>query len=160
MAALTALQFPEALTKPFRDIIEERTAAEQQKVDHGKLYVQLCHLKNQKVKLRDVVKFEVEALQKQLDAKSNVLADYTHDVEQLQAQVNSMLAEAACSVTVPKRASDTVQGLQAVKLYLNQDDNALATSEYLQYRAEATAKGSAVLGPLRVALAHGGRFAR
>ncbi|MFM7983930.1 MAG: hypothetical protein ACKPKO_31860, partial [Candidatus Fonsibacter sp.] len=116
---------------------------------HGKLYVQLCQLKNQKVKLQEVVKSEVEALQKQLDAKSKVLADYTHDVEQLQAQVNNLLAEAACSVTVPKRAGDTVQGLQAVKLYLNQDDNALATAEYLQYRAEATAKGSAVLDPLR-----------
>ncbi|MFM7979676.1 MAG: hypothetical protein ACKPKO_10205, partial [Candidatus Fonsibacter sp.] len=80
VAALTALQFPEALTKPFRDIIEERTAADQHKVDHSKLYVQLCPLKNQKVKLRDVVKAEVEALQKQLGAKSKELVDYEHDV--------------------------------------------------------------------------------
>ncbi|MFM7987524.1 MAG: hypothetical protein ACKPKO_50245, partial [Candidatus Fonsibacter sp.] len=29
VSALTALQFPEALTRPFRDIIEERAAAEQ-----------------------------------------------------------------------------------------------------------------------------------
>ncbi|MFM7978968.1 MAG: hypothetical protein ACKPKO_06590, partial [Candidatus Fonsibacter sp.] len=59
VAALTALQFPEALMQPFRVIIEERTAAEQRKVDHGKLREQLCQLKNQKVEMRGVVKAEV-----------------------------------------------------------------------------------------------------
>ena len=49
----------------------------------------------------------------------------------------------------PKRARDTVQGLSAVKLFMVQDDLALATAEYLTYKAEKQAAGQAVLDPLR-----------
>ena len=95
------------------------------------------------------MKAEVESLQKQLDTKTKMLEDYENDVMKLQAQVNSLMAEAAGPTTVPKRAGDTVQGLHAVKLYLGQDDSALATAEYLKYRAEAEAKGQVALDPLR-----------
>ena len=41
------------------------------------------------------------------------------------------------------------RGFHAVKLYLGQDDSALATAEYLKYRAEAESKGQVALDPLR-----------
>ena len=42
-----------------------------------------------------------------------------------------------------------MQGLSAVKLFMVQDDLALATAEYLTYKAEKQAAGQAVLDPLR-----------
>jgi hypothetical protein len=58
LVALSGLRFPEAALKPFRDVIVERAAMLRQKVDNGKLLEQLAQAKNQKVKLRDVVKAE------------------------------------------------------------------------------------------------------
>ena len=77
------------------------------------------------------------------------LENFETDVAKLQAQVNSLMADAAGLTTVPKRAGDTVQGLSAVKLYLGQGDSALATAEYLKYRAEVEARGRVALDPLR-----------
>jgi hypothetical protein len=149
LVALTALHFPEAALKPFRDVIEERAAMEQQKVDSGKLLEQLTQAKNQKVKLRDAVKAEVDLLQQRLDAKKKELADPKAGDEKLQVQVNSLMVDTAVPTSCPKRAGDTVQGLSAVKLFLVQDDNALATAEYLTYRAEKQAAGQGFLDPLR-----------
>ena len=149
LVALTALHVPEASLKPFRDIVEERTALERQKVDKGKLLEQLTQTKYQTVKLRDAVKDEVDSLQQQLDARKKVLADLEADVEKLQAQVNSLMVDAAVPASGPKRAGDTVQGLSAVKLFMVQDDLALATAEYLAYKAEKQAARQAVLDPLR-----------
>ena len=59
------------------------------------------------------------------------------------------MADTAVPTSCPKRAGDTVQGLSAVKLFLVQDGNALATAEYLTYRAEKQAAGQGFLGPLR-----------
>ena len=149
LVALSALHFPEAALKPFRDVIEERAALEQQKVDNGKLLEQLTQAKNQKVKLRDAVKAEVDLLQQRLDAKRKEPADFEADVERLQVKVNSLMVDTAVPTSCPKRAGDTVQGLSVVKLFLVQDDNALATAEYLTYKAEKQAAGQVFLDPLR-----------
>ena len=92
---------------------------------------------------------EVESFQKQLDTKTKELDGFENDVAKLQAQVNSLMAEAAGPNTAPKRAGETVQGLHAVKLYLGQDDSALATAEYLRYKTEAEASRQVALCPLR-----------
>ena len=64
---------------------------------------QLTQTKYQTVKLRDAVKDEVDSLQQQLDARKKVLADLEADVEKLQAQVNSLMVEAA----VPASGQET-----------------------------------------------------
>ena len=91
----------------------------------------------------------MDLLQQRLDAKKKELADFEADVEKLQVQVNSLMVDTAVPTSCPKRAGDTVQGLSAVKLFLVQDDNALATAEYLTYKAEKQAAGQVVLDPLR-----------
>ena len=48
-----------------------------------------------------------------------------------------------------KRAGETAQGLQATKLYLAQDDSALATPEYIRYKTNTEAAGKPALRPLR-----------
>ena len=119
-------------------------------MDNGKLLEQLTQAKNQKVKLRDAVKAEVDLLQQRLDARKKECADFEADVEKLQVQVNSLMVDTVVPTSCPKRAGDTVQGLSAVKLFLVQDDNALATSEYLTYKAEKQAAGQVFfLNPLR-----------
>ena len=95
------------------------------------------------------MKAEVDLLQQRLDAKQKELADLEADVEKLQLQVNSLMVDTAVPTSCPKRAGGTVQGLSAVKLFLVQDDNALATAEYLTYKAEKQAAGQVSLDPLR-----------
>ena len=48
LSALATLQVPEVFLKPFQDILEERTALEQQKVDYGKLFEQLSQMKTRR----------------------------------------------------------------------------------------------------------------
>ena len=92
------------------------------------MFEQISQMKKQKVKLRGAVKAEVESLQKQLESKSVELERFENDVAKLQAQVNSLMVEAAGPNIATKRAGETVQGLHAVKLYLGQDDSFLITA--------------------------------
>ncbi len=91
----------------------------------------------------------MDSLQQRLDAKEKELADFEADVEKLQVQVNALMVDTAVLTSCPKRAGDTVQGLSAAKLVLVQDDNALATAEYLTYKAAQLAAGQPSLDPLR-----------
>ena len=95
------------------------------------------------------MKAEVGSLQQRLEAKKKELADFEADVEKLQVQVNALMVDTAVPTSCPKRAGDTVQGLSAVKLVLVQDDNALATADYLTYKAAQLAAGQPFLDPLR-----------
>ena len=101
------------------------------------------------LKLRDAVNAEAEALQKQLEVKTKELERCEYDVVKLQAQVNSLMVEAVGPSTAPKRAGDSAQGLQAIKLYLGQDDGALATPEYNRRKADTEAVGLIPFCPLR-----------
>ena len=70
-----------------------------------------------------------------------MLEDLEQEVAKLQAQVNSLMVAAVGPSTASKRAGATAQGLQAIKLYLAQDDGALATPEYIRHKQDTEAVG-------------------
>ena len=77
MRSTLPLRHSRASWYQFRDSLDERKAAEKQTVDYVKLCEQINQVKNQKAKLRDVIKSEVEELQKQLEGKSKEISSKT-----------------------------------------------------------------------------------